>query len=151
MNPEMMLAQLAPLRAPSPIGWWPLAPGWWILIALALVTITWGLWRLRQRYQRRQYRRLALAQLSAMKDRGASAAEINALLKAAALRCFAIDTVAALHGSSWRAFLTHTCPSLPTEGLELLDEIYQPEPAPASESLLTLAEFWIRRHEVTHA
>ena len=36
MNPEMMLSQLAPLREPMAISWWPLAPGWWIMMALCL-------------------------------------------------------------------------------------------------------------------
>lgn len=151
MNPEMMLAQLAPLRAPNPVGWWPLAPGWWALIALSLLVLAWGMWHLFNRYRSRQYRRLALAQLAAMRERGVTAAEINALLKAAALRCFDVDAVAPLHGAGWHAFLTRTCPTLPTEDLELLEDIYRPEPAMASDRLLTLAEFWIRRHKVSHA
>lgn len=30
------LAQLRDIHLPEPIGWWPLAIGWYILIALAL-------------------------------------------------------------------------------------------------------------------
>ena len=32
MNPQDPLAALHPLRTPEPIGWWPLAPGWWVLL-----------------------------------------------------------------------------------------------------------------------
>ena len=34
MNPEQLLEQLEPLRAPSTIGFFPLAPGWWLVVAL---------------------------------------------------------------------------------------------------------------------
>ena len=35
MDPEQI--PLRDLHLPEAIGWWPLAPGWWILIAIALV------------------------------------------------------------------------------------------------------------------
>ncbi|MBT5556089.1 MAG: DUF4381 family protein, partial [Halieaceae bacterium] len=45
MNPEQLLSQLQPLRAPDPVGFWPMAPVWWLLlIAAALaatVTVIW--------------------------------------------------------------------------------------------------------------
>ena len=44
MNP---LDQLHPLIAPAPVGLWPPAPGWWLLLAV-LPLLGWGLWRLRR-------------------------------------------------------------------------------------------------------
>ncbi|MCT5879566.1 DUF4381 domain-containing protein [Pseudomonas aeruginosa] len=49
MNP---LDRLEPLIAPLPVGWWPPAPGWWLLAAL-LPLLGWGLWRLRRHLPRR--------------------------------------------------------------------------------------------------
>ena len=50
MNP---LDQLEPLIAPAPIGWWPPAPGWWLL-AVLVPLLLWGLTRLLQRLKRRR-------------------------------------------------------------------------------------------------
>ena len=36
MDSEELLAQLADIRLPGEISWWPPAPGWWILAALVL-------------------------------------------------------------------------------------------------------------------
>ena len=50
MNPEMMLSQLAPLREPMAISWWPLAPGWWIVVALCIAMLTgWVIWLRKRR------------------------------------------------------------------------------------------------------
>ena len=37
MDPEQI--PLRDLHLPEAIGWWPLAPGWWLVIAIALVGI----------------------------------------------------------------------------------------------------------------
>ena len=30
------LDQLADIHLPDPVSWWPLAPGWWMLLGLAV-------------------------------------------------------------------------------------------------------------------
>src|SRR5690606_20856396 len=62
MNPETL--PLRDLHLPDPVGWWPLAPGWWILLALVLVALllAWRVLHLRRR--RNAARRLALAELA---------------------------------------------------------------------------------------
>ena len=97
MNPDMMLSQLAPLREPPAVGWWPMAPGWWLLITLIVVALTALVLWLRQRHRQRRYRQLALAALSELKAQQATSDAINRLLKAAALRAYPQDRVAALH------------------------------------------------------
>ena len=148
MNPDMMLAQLAPLRAPESIGWWPLAPGWWIVLASAIVGVFLiGRWLRR----RAQYRRTALSQLRLLRAAEVSTTDINQLLKAAALRAFPAEQVAALHGQDWQDFLLKTCKNLPTDGFADLDLLYAAHPPAATEPLLLMAEYWVRRHEVSDA
>lgn len=151
MNPDMMLSQLAPLREPPAVGWWPMAPGWWLLITLIVVALTaLALW-LRQRHRQRRYRQLALAALSELKAQQATSDAINRLLKAAALRAYPEDRVAALHGASWLQFLSSTCKTLDPEAFAELAETYQRDPAASSSALFLAAEQWIRAHEVQHA
>jgi len=38
MNPDP-LAPLRPLHLPDQIGWWPPAPGWWLLAGVAAVVL----------------------------------------------------------------------------------------------------------------
>ena len=151
MNPEMMLSQLAPLREPTPIGWWPLAPGWWgVTIALLVALIMLWIW-VRKRRDRRSYRRLALAQLASLRAQKASAASVNRLLKAAALRAFPYEPVASLHGEQWLSFLHQRCASLPPEAFNALETRYQQHPIEVSDALFDAAEHWIKHHEADHA
>jgi hypothetical protein len=39
MNQPDPLEQLRDIHTPDPISWWPLAPGWWILLFISLVSI----------------------------------------------------------------------------------------------------------------
>ena len=41
------LDQLQPLITPPPIGFWPPAPGWWLLLVV-LPLLGLGLWQLRR-------------------------------------------------------------------------------------------------------
>lgn len=151
MNPEMMLAQLAPLREPLAVGWWPLAPGWWALLSLAVaVLIALAMWY-RRRRQKNRYRRLALLELAHLREQRAKRDQLNRLLKAAALRAFPQERIASLHGQSWLAFLVSTCKGISPSAFDELNQLYQRERAPVSETLFDAAEHWIRRHEADHA
>jgi len=149
MNPEMMLAQLAPLRTPSAITWWPPAPGWWLIAIVLVVVLTLVLRRLWRRRMRNHYRRIALAELQQMRASGASVDEVNWLLKATALRGFPPAEVAALHGPQWRTFLDKTCKHFPLSDVSELKQLYQARAPVSSDALLSAAEHWIKHHEVS--
>ena len=55
MNPAEI--PIRDLHLPEPVGWWPLAPGWWLLITIAVLGIGWLLLRALRRYRRGQARR----------------------------------------------------------------------------------------------
>ncbi|MBP6683644.1 MAG: DUF4381 domain-containing protein [Halioglobus sp.] len=112
MNPQDPLAQLHPLREPLPIGWWPPAPGWWLLAVLLLVLLLALAWYLLRRYRARAYRRVALTQLARLQadyrqhgDALQFVAQTNALLKSVALVSYPRREVAASTGADWLAFL----------------------------------------------
>ena len=146
-----MLAQLAPLREPLAVGWWPFAPGWWALLSLAvIVLIALTIWY-RRRRQKNRYRRLALLELAHLREQRAKRDQLNWLLKAAALRAFPQERIASLHGQSWLAFLASTCRGISPAAFDELDELYQRERSPVSDTLFDAAEHWIRRHEADQA
>jgi hypothetical protein len=159
MNPQDPLAQLHPLREPQLIGWWPLAPGWWLLLALLLLVLAVTAYWLWRRYQKRAYRRQAERQLAALlsaykdgDDRTAFVASVNRLLKATALVAYPRRTVAAASGEQWLALLTDTLAHSgagETFTPEFADAGYRPgPPATDPEQLHRLALAWIRHHKV---
>lgn len=104
--PPAWLEQLAPAHAAPPPGIWPLAPGWWLLIALPFVTAAlFYAWR---RY-RRSLRCLALTELSRIEseaaDDAAFARDLENLLRRFAVARYGREHVARLSGDEWIAFV----------------------------------------------
>ncbi len=63
---QTLLAQLHDVKTPDPIGLWPLAAGWWILIVLIISIIMGSIHFLRKKHIREKYKRLALKELRAI-------------------------------------------------------------------------------------
>ncbi|OYU00032.1 MAG: hypothetical protein CFE40_01565 [Burkholderiales bacterium PBB1] len=114
MNPAL-LAQLAPDRAPPPLGWWPLAPGWWGLVAVLLLALALAGW-LRKRARQpsiKRWQRVALRELAQLQrtprptgsDDAQLARELQHLLRRYAIARHGRETVASLSGDAWLAFV----------------------------------------------
>lgn len=147
MNPQSLLEQLAPLREPAAVSWWPLAPGWWLLMGLGLLvllTATIWLWR---RRAANHYRRQALKMLARLEADGEDTAALNRLLKATALRVYG-KQVAALSGDAWVAFLETHCESINSDALSSLANVYGPTAEAPTAETIAAARHWILRHEV---
>lgn len=109
------LSNLKDLALPPPAGWWPWAPGWWILTAALLVAFILLVLSWHRRYRANAYRRAAdraLADLATAArtttDRALLATQISELLKRTALVAFPRAQVAGLSGQAWLAFLDRT-------------------------------------------
>lgn len=110
MDPQQI--PLRDLHLPEAISWWPLAPGWWVVIAIALIGL--GLllraWlRLRARGAARRY---ALGQLNEIvqqyeehKNPVTFGTEISALLRRTMLAYAPRLDVAGLTGEAWLQWL----------------------------------------------
>lgn len=59
----LLQEQLKGLHLPEAVGWWPLAPGWWILIALSVGLLGTAIWWLAHYINSNRYRRQALSEL----------------------------------------------------------------------------------------
>lgn len=156
MNPTDPLEQLHPLREPALIGWWPLAPGWWLSLAILLLVLAGTGWWLYRRYQRNSYRRQGLRQLDSIRrqydhqqDTGTAVQAINALLKAVALQAYPRRDIAALSGDAWQEFLRDSAPQGPAFESAALTAQYRPSAEHIDiAALLQASRNWISRHEV---
>jgi hypothetical protein len=110
MDPEQI--PLRDLHLPEAISWWPLAPGWWVVIALALI----GLGFLFSLYLRTRARgaarRHALRQLRDLtaefeehRDAVAFSSKLSKLLRRTMLAYSPRCDVAGLTGDEWLAWL----------------------------------------------
>ncbi len=110
MNPAEL--PLRDLHLPEPASAWPPAPGWWLLLALALAALAWFAQRWWRAYARNAARRQALRVLdTAVADferHGNTVrlvAELSALLRRAMLAYAPRAEVAGLTGEAWLAWL----------------------------------------------
>ena len=100
------LAQLAPAHAPPPLGWWPLAPGWWGLLLLlvgALISIWFWYRSPRQRLRRSGLRELVHIDGTSLGDT-ALAHALEHLVRRYAVARYGREAVAGLSGSRWLEF-----------------------------------------------
>ncbi|MEM9256885.1 MAG: DUF4381 domain-containing protein [Pseudomonadota bacterium] len=151
MNPQDPLAALHPLRNPEAIGWWPFAPGWWMLLTLMITAIALGGWWAWRRYRRNEYRRTALTQLESLAssdtDSPTFLADLTELLKSVALCAFPPREVAAKHGHDWWMFLNRSVDRDDLFAVTLADSAYRCVPHEFDrDQLAAAARFWIRHH-----
>ena len=55
MNPTTQTLELRDIHLPTEISWWPLAPGWWIVIGLILLGIVISIFLYRRQQARKHY------------------------------------------------------------------------------------------------
>jgi len=110
---EMLLKELRDLQMPDAVSWWPPAPGWWLVGAIAAAALVWAVWRWRQHREATRYRRDARNAFSDIHNSWTNSKDANVYLNdaAALLRQIAIKTrgrehVAGLTGSAWIAELS---------------------------------------------
>jgi hypothetical protein len=140
------LDRLHDLALPPEISWWPLAPGWHVVIAAALIFLfilshrTWKMWRANA------YRRAALRELSSAKN----APAIAELLRRTALATTPRKAVAEMTGAPWLDWLARqTATAMPDSVRhQLANRIYQKsgEDSPVDE-LRNYAVLWIKNHQ----
>jgi hypothetical protein len=159
-NPDP-LSQLADIRLPQEVGLWPLAPGWWVLIVLALALMVLAIILLRKSLFRQRVRGFALNELALCLQRRQQAEtkgldmneanldyinNVNAVLRRVALAHHPHERVASLNGEAWLAFLReHGDASLLDErnARALAHGRFAPRCDIDAETLNDMAEQWI--------
>ncbi len=110
MDPQQI--PLRDLHLPEFIGSWPLAPGWWVIIAALLLFVAWLLRESLRKWRRNAPRRLALRELARVRsdyDNGVDIVtlgkELSELLRRAMLAYAPRKEVAGLTGDAWLSWL----------------------------------------------
>lgn len=100
------------LHLPEPIGWWPLAPGWWVLLALVVVLLGWLAITASRRYRTGSARRYALRSLKKIESEWENGGNVVAIgidmseLVRRTMLAYAPRTdVAGLTGEAWLGWL----------------------------------------------
>ncbi|STX52841.1 Uncharacterised protein [Legionella busanensis] len=115
MSDTQVLAKLHDIHLPDSIGWWPLAPGWYIAACLSLLIISLLITIVYRQYKYARAKRQACQLLASYEhdflqhgDVSATCAKISELLKRVALVYFPRQDVASLQGDNWINFLNQT-------------------------------------------
>ena len=113
LNPDPLALPLREIHLPESVGWWPPAPGWWlltVLLALGFAAVCYArlLYR-RRRYSAVNMARRELGQIRSRyatdRDAGRCARSVSALLRRLSISVFPAAESAGLTGSEWLAFL----------------------------------------------
>ncbi|MDH5711094.1 MAG: DUF4381 domain-containing protein [Gammaproteobacteria bacterium] len=106
--------ELRDIHLPEPISWWPLAPGWWFLIAFIVLVII-GVLLFRQ-YQKKQVLKKTIKaefeNICAQHQKDNNALQLvqslSILLRRACISFYPRSEVAGLTGKEWLSFLDST-------------------------------------------
>ncbi len=157
MNEQTL--NLRDIHLPDAISWWPLAPGWWMLLLAALLIIS-ALLVSRKIYRSRQLKRdiqseidLIRSQFQKTQNRSQLAKSLSILLRRASISFYPEANIAGLTGEHWLDYLDKTTVK-PSEkfsfnsdtGKILLTAPYLPENTELdfdAQSLINQCESWL--------
>ncbi len=150
------LAELRNIHLPDPVSGFPVAPGWWILAVLVLVSsyliIRWLIrYWLANRYRRAGTRQLneLLKQFERDEDQKKYLANFAILIKRLAMTVYPRERVASLTGEEWVAFLDKSAGSNAFSmgvGQVLMYSAYEKEAQFDVQQLHQSGLHWIRKH-----
>ncbi|MFQ5470299.1 MAG: DUF4381 domain-containing protein [Gammaproteobacteria bacterium] len=157
MYPEHTTLPLRDIHLPEAVSWWPLAPGWWLLLVVLMIAGTLSFYLLRLKAKRRLYKQASM-QLDSLirryqKNQDAQwlVKELSILLRRVCISHYSRRDVASLTGNTWLKFLDQ--PLLENEtglrfstdgGRALLSAPYQSHCTIDVDNLLLLSRTWLK-------
>lgn len=158
MEKQNILNQLKPNHLPDQISIWPIAYGWWIVLALTLILLCIITILCVCYYKKTQYRRRALTiakhiseQYQQHHDIKTFTSDCNKLLKQVVLSVFPRSEVANLYGQAWIDFLKNHCSECEytDKAIGILGESqYKPVVDDKITYLYPFICHWIKKHHV---
>ncbi len=136
------LSQLYDIEGLDSISWWPLAPGWWVLISIfALILIGVGVYYYQRRKFRQSWQWRILSQLSFMEknlkeeNSHSTLCELSELIRRITMHQYSRTKCAGLEGRTWLLWLKEHDPyqfDWEHKGKFLIEAPYAPAPLPVS-------------------
>ncbi|MBM4206493.1 MAG: DUF4381 domain-containing protein [Gammaproteobacteria bacterium] len=150
---EQAQLPLRDIHVPEAVGWWPPAPGWWILAVLVplLIGLLWWLYRRITKKTAVKAAQKLLLQIKRNKDGNTSQQlqALSALIRRVAISTSSRDDCAGLTGQQWLDYLNRSLktPAFNTEIGRLLIESPYRQVTPTEKEigqLVSLCEDWIK-------
>jgi cbb3-type cytochrome oxidase subunit 3 len=152
------LQNLRDIHLPEPVGFWPLAPGWYILAVVLLLLAIGVAYLVYRRHRRGRAKRQALLllleyerQYAAGSEASVISAQVSKLLRRVALVYYPRARVAGLNGLPWIRFLNETSNKINFNEISglILDLPYQNKPSGTDlKPLFSNAKTWIKQRGV---
>ncbi|AIT09783.1 membrane protein [Candidatus Francisella endociliophora] len=151
-----LLDQLKDIYLPERVSqWWPLAYGWWIVLAIIILAILVFLVLLHFRKKKKQYIDSIVNDLRSEVDNTYQQKpkevlqQISVYLKRVAMQKFPNENVKTLHGEAWLEFLDSKLkqPNFVNTKANMLGNSYKPVELSKQEldEIMSVAEKWLRR------
>lgn len=145
---------LRDIHLPGPVSWWPLAPGWWILMLLIFISIALVLFFIRRRrlhrisatYLARQELERIKTDYKLIQNKVVLVKELSELIRRLSISIYKRDEIASLTGQDWLEFLDQSIDNnLFSVGIGrvLIEAPYQDKPDYDSAELIILISSWI--------
>ncbi len=144
------LDRLRDIVVSDPVSWWPLAPAWYVVIAIVILlagVVSWKFW---QKWRANAFRRAALAEVEAAANsaNGLSVPQLAEIFKRCALTTYPREQVAALSGDGWVSWLvdkySEPMPELLAEAMR--EGLYARQQKEVSSEMLDYSRQWISGH-----
>ncbi|PIW60701.1 DUF4381 domain-containing protein [Shewanella sp. CG12_big_fil_rev_8_21_14_0_65_47_15] len=146
-TPNPALADLQDIIHPDPIGAWPWAIGYWLVLALVIALITLLVIWLRKRARDLAPKKAAKQLLSQLDKQAPSyVSDVNSLLKRTAMSYISREAIASLDGEAWATWLDSYLPAPKRQRIgPLLAKRHQPTPLTLAEAneLHALTKAWL--------
>lgn len=152
---ELLKQNLKDIQLPTEVGLWPLAPGWWILVAGLLIVLLLASIKIYRHRTQNNYRRLAFVALCKAhsqwqqdRDPARYLQTANALLRRCVLHVQGKEHLVGLSGKSWTETLNLLAPQVLTDTTQsaLIRHCYQRSPNIDVNTVHNELITWIKSH-----
>jgi len=151
---EASLDNLNDIIVPHTVGFFPLAPGWYIVLLLLVSLSFYFGYKQYKAYEKEQYRRDAEEELEALNDKNReNTIALLGLAKRVGIVAYGRENIATIHGDSWWDFMeAHSKSSVEADLRKSIQRLLYEEniafDACVFDAVFLMVSQWIETHEV---